>query len=922
MEKTGAVNTIETPTTAVAADTDSTDMDGDKLVSIPAQNIRHFKEAVVNTSRLLKVFGEQEKELTKAKAEVAKAQDDARRVAAAAATVQREADNRARLLAKANAETATARALVEQREAELSRVRGQKEDLEAQVGELRQASPAVEQVAPVPAPDAALGEEIERLRREVEAKEGSLKSLRISRDAIRSSTKAEIMSIQARYAREQAELINRQEKEMAQHRGSLASREADLEQEQERLMQMEMDLGMRTTQLEDQVADLTAALAEMTAKHDAAQGRVRSLEDAAKVSAAEHRAEAGRLARAAKKDEKRVADLETQLERLKAQAREAARARPKPRPKSTATAAEAVLAATEDVAAMDLAELRAEVASLRADAVHKNETIRRQEVLVMELERKQNPEGRRPRGRVAELQAELDKMQAALDERTQAVATLEAALRSSASPDNASVTTAVAQLNLRVISLEAALSTRDQRVGALERELAAAREAASERPMRLRHAQTAHSSAAAAALSLRSPDLTALRARTTKLQQERAALLELVTEQQVTIRQLRGTGQVSQPAPLTLTLTSQPLPSTSTSIATSQPVPQPSHPLQPLPQPVPAPKRRMQPASAALADEIELAGVVAAKRHKNGVADTASTATAASTPSEKGAKPVAEANDAEAMERVLRDKRINGANRAKRFFSLLQKSPQELEAALLGMTDDMPVLDVAEFHRQLLAYASATPLARRLLPPSEPSVLHAIEASAVTCIWTLCFKNAQGSFFASLMRHMAQSIVSPVSSPAATCSLARIFAALSLVAGDIQRVRIMLCDLLMDAVDSPHTLPVLANTLAVYPAALTMPLETERAAWLVVRVVQAIAAGIHDLYAEEHSREEADALYTVMVNKCAWHLPAEAEFADRVLVEVSNELRSLHPEDSAYAVVMCAHNLLAPYMVAETEAAL
>ncbi|KAJ1895485.1 hypothetical protein LPJ66_004570, partial [Kickxella alabastrina] len=182
--------------------------------------------------------------------------------------------------------------------------------------------------------------------------------------------------------------------------------------------------------------------------------------------------------------------------------------------------------------------------------------------------------------------------------------------------------------------------------------------------------------------------------------------------------------------------------------------------------------------------------------------------------------------------------------------------------------------------------------------------------------------NAQGSFFASLMRHMAQSIVSPVSSPAATCSLARIFAALSLVAGDVQRVRIMLCDLLMDAVDSPHTLPVLANTLAVYPAALTMPLETERAAWLVVRVVQAIAAGIHDLYAEEHSREEADALYAVMVAKCAWRLPAEAEFADRVLIEVSDELRSLRPEDSAYAVVMCAHNLLAPYMVTETEAAL
>ncbi|KAI7826372.1 hypothetical protein BX661DRAFT_198964 [Kickxella alabastrina] len=65
-----------------------------------------------------------------------------------------------------------------------------------------------------------------------------------------------------------------------------------------------------------------------------------------------------------------------------------------------------------------------------------------------------------------------------------------------------------------------------------------------------------------------------------------------------------------------------------------------------------------------------------------------------------------------------------------------------------------------------------------------------------------------------------------------------------------------------------------------------------------------IAAGIHDIYAKNHIREEA------------------MRFSSHVLVKVSDKLRSLRPKDSAYAVVMCAHNLLAPYMVTETEAAL
>ncbi|KAJ1884912.1 hypothetical protein LPJ71_009560, partial [Coemansia sp. S17] len=262
------------------------DGDGDgegSIVSIPAQNIRQFKEAVVNTSRLLKVFGDQEKELTKAKQEITKFNEEMKRMQSAQQVLQREVDTRSRDLIKANAETDSARSLLLQREEELSRVRGLKEDLEARVAELRRAEPSLDRhAAPPQSPNVAILEEVERLKKELEAKEGSLKSLRISRDTIRSSTKAEVMSIQAKYAREQRDLIYKLETEKKDHEMSLAAKEAELEQEQERLVQEEMELNMRTTQLEDQAADLKAKLEEMTAKYSSSQLELKRLEEQAK----------------------------------------------------------------------------------------------------------------------------------------------------------------------------------------------------------------------------------------------------------------------------------------------------------------------------------------------------------------------------------------------------------------------------------------------------------------------------------------------------------------------------------------------------------------------------------------------------------------------------------------------------------------
>ncbi|KAJ2746206.1 hypothetical protein GGI20_001561 [Coemansia sp. BCRC 34301] len=967
------------------------------IVSIPAHNIRQFKEAVVNTSRLLKVFGDQEKELTKSKQEVARFNEEIKRMQSAQHVLQREVDTRSRDLVKANAETDNARSLLLQREEELSRVRGLKEDLEARVTELRRAEPALDHyTAPPKSPSVAMLEEVERLKKEVEAKEGSLKSLRISRDTIRSSTRAEVMSIQAKYAREQMELIDRHEKEKTQHRLSLANKEAELDQEQERLMQMEMDLNMRATQLEDQAVELKTNLEDMTAKYRSAQQDVKRLEEQVKGRHTDDRAETLRLQRACKKSEKQIVELEAALQKATSQAkdaaRESARAKAKSRPKSTATAADAVSAATEDLAEMDVDELRNEVITLRTDAVHKDETIRRQGVLVEELERKQNPEGRKSRGRAAVLQAEIDDLAAQLVVRDKKIEALEAALHipkdssgGGAEASSVDMAAKIAQLDLKLISLESTLKEREQKIVGLERELGEATAAASERPMRLRQPAPARSpSVQAARQALVSPasksaalrnelqqqpqsisargrqgracadlsqdsqnealyaEIAALRARVTKLQQERAALQELVTEQQVKIRQLRGSGDGSS----------------GRNPAQVLPVPQAHASTPPIAQtPTPASGSTLR-KRLLLADGIDVTeevGTVATKRSKNASGALFESTTKAPGSSRRSfarllAEPAGDP-DVEAIEKLLRDKRISSANRTKRFLGFALKSPALMLAALLGMTDDLPTVDAVELSKALPPILASSTAKARPVPCKEissifaqalgsasdavdslPRGLYDNEATIALLIWVLCLRSVHDGFFASVMQQLAQAIVAPPPGLAmsTTCSLTRVFAALSMLADDVQRMRVLLCDLLMDAVDGPHLLPVLANTLAVWPKALAMPPSvdpvasdgdessagsgTRLALCLVIRAFQAVASGIHELYAEEYGRDEANELYSVMVEHCGWRQPSDAEFADRIMAEVTESLKCLEVDSPSYPIVLCARSVLAPYV--------
>lgn len=989
----GTTSTKQQPVSEEAENEENTE-----LVSIPAQNIKQFKEAVVNTSRLLKVFSDQEKDLAKTKAEVTKYQEDAKRMQQAQQSLQREIEARKRELNRANTETKDVRALLIQREKELSRVRGQKEDLETKINELNQIEPTVNQprhATPPVSPDTSLLEEIERLKKDIEAKDGSLKAIRISRDSIRSSTKAEVMSIQARYAREQIELIERQEKEKAQYRQSLASKETEIEKEQERLMQMEMDLEMRSSQLEEQTANLKSGLEGMTAKHKTSQLDVKKLNDLLKSRGADHRAEVNKLNRTLKREEKRVADLESALKRAQAQAKDNAKAKVKHKPKSTATAADAISAATEDVAEMGIDELRNEVSSLRIDAVHKDETIRKYGVMVEELERKQNPEGRRPRGRATALQAEIDELKSTIAARDQKVEVLEAALQMSNTQEDASsgplrtegdnrtsnMAATVAQQSLRVLSLETEVKDKERTIEDLKRQIKEAKESAEERPMRLRHSSAASITSPSPTRTIRShnddhdaisslaksggrkrsslsgagratkrkiddsqhedlyTEIAMLRARINKLQQEKIALQELVTEQQVKLRQLRvgGEGGLQQTEETTLRIPNMDEPSTQT---------QQQRPLDTLASPQlslgSVRRKRIQqavpaPGNGKVSSGDATAVAARAKRPKNNTSAAAA-----------AAKQLAISGDvnSETIERLIRDKRINSANRTRRLADIMEKSPSTLYQTVVKMTESVAAIDASEFLKLLIQQISAN-VAKpgnqiKVLPNSQitklmgsstvcnllagsssdaglPMGLYEDEAIIAMSVWVLSMKNEQTKFFGELLQQLTQAVIAPPAgcSVDMVCSLARMFAMFAWLSQDIQRARVLLCDLLMDAVDGPHSLPVLSNVLAVWPSVLAMPDEqqSEFALSLVARVFQAIAAGIHDLYAEERSRSDADALYSVMVERCGWRQADDAEFADRLLLEVKAALQDLNKGDSRYPIVMCAYNLLAPYVV-------
>ncbi|KAJ2080926.1 hypothetical protein H4R24_002726 [Coemansia sp. RSA 988] len=975
---TGTAGAEETPTPT------QTEGDGSNAsVNIPMQNIRQFKETVVNTSRLLKVFSEQEKELGRAKAELAKQQEDIKRMHTTHQSLQREIDARARELAGANAETGNARSLLELREEELSRVRGLKEDLETKLTELRQAAPAVELSAPPKSPNTVLLEEIEQLKKDLQAKDGSLKSLRISRDSIRSSTKAEIMSIQAKYAREQKELIERQEKEMTSHRTSLADKEAELEQEQERLMQLEMDLSMRETQMEDQAAELKASVEKTSANYRSAQLSIKRLEEEAKARNSEHRTESNRLQRKCAKDEKTIANLEAQVKRLQASARtakESARAGSKHRPRSTA--AEAVIAATEDVAAMSIEELRSEVATLRSDAVHTEETIRRLTVRTVELEREQNPEGPK-RSRVGTLQTEIKRLKEEVEVRDKKIGAFVAALNlsewdlgkdvaeitevaaSAAGSNSASVGQAaatIAQLNMKILSLEKSIEERDQSLLELQAELKKIKEESDERPRRLRHASTpirdqpaGNSSASGGRRGLRTvgssdtqcekhyTEISTLRAKVDRLQRDRLALQELVTEQQVKLRQLRS-GTPSQSIVSTPTPTQRKRGPQITMLDEATTIPSSI-----------TKRARHDTTSPAILDSSGLAAVEVAPRRKPAIMRAKRiTAGVIASPAASDTQNVrfAGRQGLQGIVSALTNKRIRDITRAKRAFEIAVSSPLELQTALARMSDMVPPLDATRFAELIVSHIDteaarasnmieSLPNSRALDAADTDTTEHGLaaarlqalagdmqpglyfhEATMALSAWTFVLKSEQDGLYPEVMRILSQSIVLRASSPTqVSCSLARIFVVLGLLAADIQRVRTMLCDLLMEAVDDPHALPVLANTLAIWPDVLAVPPTDGQSAdgWLsfglIVRVFQAIASGIHDLYAEENERDEADKLYAIMVERCGWRMPGNAEFADSLLVEVKDTLSTLDQDSADYPVVMAAFNLLAPYVL-------
>ncbi|KAJ2241989.1 hypothetical protein GGH98_005494, partial [Coemansia sp. RSA 454] len=359
-------------------------------------------------------------------------------------------------------------------------------------------------------------------------------------------------------------------------------------------------------------------------------------------------------------------------------------------------------------------------------------------------------------------------------------------------------------------------------------------------------------------------EITSLRGRVDRLKQEKVALQELVTEQQVKIRQLRtgqpGFAMQATPAPVsTPGFTVQ-----ATPISASTPTPAQRKRTQLAPateylnSPSAVASKRARYASAvagSASPEPEGHGpVVVINQPKKAASSRTKRTQTSSTAAVSHSVKTAEKLQPHEIKDVLTNRRILDTTRAKRCFGLVVNSPLELQGVLARMDDTVPSIDAARFAELLIVQIHAdanrasspvsvlpcsTPLETpeekfregsqaasklKLLADGIRPGLYKHEAMLVMSIWTIVLKSDQFSFFSELMYKLSQGIVLRSSaSAAATCSLARIFVTLSLLAADIQRVRVMLCDMLMDAVDSPHALPVLANSLAIWPDVLQMP---------------------------------------------------------------------------------------------------
>ncbi|KAJ1674568.1 hypothetical protein EV182_003014, partial [Spiromyces aspiralis] len=695
--------------------------------------------------------------------------------------------------------------------------------------------------------------------------DGTIRSLRFQFDRAKSNAKGEVIALQVKLDQSLAEAQSKFDKELEKLRDEIAKAKEDVVREQERCIELEMESGMKQGQIEDLETQIKNANKQIEQLEQMLQTTKTKLKEEHKEKAQALRQTITQKQKEITKKDRTIQDLLNQLEKLSQKA----------------------------VPVPDHAQLLERIAQLEQESRDYFEIAKSYQVELEEIKREQPLEKRKPRGKLAAIQQEVEDLKVKLHDKEEELAVTKKALdalrASSASKDRVLPVDQIIEAALLDLIAEQQLQIREYQLVTKSWKatpLRSALETSSSENIRsiIANQQPTDSSGPSPLLMADSAG---------------ARLKRVLDSNQPTQshkpKRSRGAGSELN-TPTTSTLPAMLVDINST-------------PTQP---------RRRAP---------------------NSLKDSAS-----SSRQLPGSMATKQVSMLVIIKRQLHDKRMNDTSRARHFLDHLQSHPASLMAALQQM--HRPILDIdpevfvitlesalkkataavksadnnvpSQLQQQQQQQDRAELVPHHLIDPnspedtdtdsalpgvvvtaSPPRGIPGIERDMALSLWNCAFKQGKADWVESVIKVIGKRvIINPEKSNLdIPCALVRIFAAFCLLSRDILRARVFCVDLLTEAVDRPHVLPVMANIAAVWPEVLSKNYNDNddgmnRDNDLFLAALESIMAGIRELYAESHDQQQANDLYQVFVNKCGWTQPDQAEFIDIVYQRIKTQLEA------------------------------
>ncbi|KAJ1922146.1 hypothetical protein H4219_000008 [Mycoemilia scoparia] len=883
----------------------------DNAMSINIKNIRSFKETVVNTSRLLRVYNKQQKDLAQANEEISKLKEEAQKLQRLNAMSQRDLESKVFECKEIQAEAESTRKLLQRRENELSSIRAIREDLESKLSEIQASKSQGEKTVTKPYPKASfLSAEIEKLKDEITKRDGTIKSLRIQRDAAKSNARAEVMTLRVKLDKSLVESQGKHDKEVERLQQEIERHKSDLVKEQEKCIELEMDSGMKQVQIDDLERQIKTFSSKIESAQQLVQKTKAKLKEENKEKMLALRQALSQKQKELGKKDKIIAELQKQLEK-----------------KSNST---------PDI---EISQVVQQAARLEQELRYYQDIAKSFQVELEELKREQPLEKRKPRGKMAAAQQEIDELKAQVEKKDEELIVAKNALSAIRnSTENRDVAPRIDYV-VEAQELRVQIEKRDATIERLEREVARLRED-DLNTMKLRNASSSRTQTRSTPTPPADTGVpTYHKEDIVQLRKERAALLELIAEQQLQLRELRISSGIHAPlnpiigdhlmTPSRGLNCNDSLRNTGSTRSSA------------------AQRKRNSDGGGEV-------GVDTYKRPKTGphsqefgspmyfssiatsFLETPKNRTPATTGARKldagKGKPKSSTKSTPitlvTIKRHLCDMRLNDTSRANRFMEYLYEQPQVFISSIQQMQRPILDIDPSTFVTSLSKMlskpqggqsAKSVPiLPEALRNPQDnndkglstctnetviskplPKGVPFFEANVALALWNIGYKQQKGSWVESIAQNICLHIIlNNNDSVSLACMLTRIFSTFCYLSADLMRCRVFCTELLIEAVDKPHVLPVIANMAAVWPLVLIKPQQEQNNGislssplQLFIHSLESIISGLFDIYSKEKGADEAKELYQVFTEICLWSKPDKAEYTDKMynrMVEIMN----------------------------------